>query len=241
MEADASGSSSPISRTSKVDIVQRSKLWARATVTPEGRTKKDCGRTGKLSEVARDLYAANVVANDGTTITIVLKMNSKTQHTVSWDQAILLPPEHPNKESESLDPGVCNLYQYPKIQFLRRGEKEHPGSKSLEPPRFLAGALLMTLKKALLSLFLDSSNSATECVDSAGAKPIHALLLANTLPAVELATELLTSRPRLMLQAHVGQPFEGENVLHILIVNRQEHLVCEVRALLCLYASAGVS
>lgn len=63
--------------------------------------------------------------------------------------------------------------------------------------------------------------------DPVGAFLIHALLVCNTDPALELAFKLLSVMPKLMLQVHTGQPFQDETALHVLSVNRREHLAIE--------------
>mmetsp|Transcript_15896 Transcript_15896/g.36188 ORF Transcript_15896/g.36188 Transcript_15896/m.36188 type:complete len:906 (-) Transcript_15896:167-2884(-) len=199
---------------------------SRASIFPEsmGVRKEGSSKVSRTAEKMFDSFKTTIVDSEGEQLTLTMRISSKTQHTVSWDEPIKLP----GGSTETLDPGVCNLYQYPKVQFIRRGQSGIPGLPALEPPRVLAGPLLETLHRALTSMFLDGRHDCMERVDGAGARPIHAILLANTAAAVELATALLSARPRLMLQSHVGQPFEGENVLHVLIVNRQEEIVCQM-------------
>ena len=89
--------------------------------------------------------------------------------------------------------------------------------------------------------------------DPVGAFLIHALLVCNTDPALELAFKLLSVMPKLMLQVHTGQPFQDETALHVLSVNRREHLAIEyvdmvvahfapeqVRAHTCCYQSMSL-
>ena len=56
-----------------------------------------------------------------------------------------------------------------------------------------------------------------------GAPPFMALLVANTDAAVGACLQIWEARPELLPRAHVpGSPFEGENGLHVLAVNRRE-------------------
>ena len=152
--------------------------------------------------------------------TIRFKLEFSGQHTLSWDTAITMPPIE-GGETEVIEPGACNLYTYPKVQFHRLWATNGGRGDTAEPPRLLAGPLISCFSRAVQAVMLDD-NDLLEKTDAAGAHPIHALLLANSPPAMQLAMSILQARPRVMLQAHEGEPFEGENTLHVMIVNRRE-------------------
>ena len=64
--------------------------------------------------------------------------------------------------------------------------------------------------------------------DMVAALPIHSLALANNQASLDLLVRLVEERPELLPEAHGEPVFSGENVLHVLIVNRREDLVCEL-------------
>ena len=168
-------------------------------------------------------------------VSVTVSLNTQRQHILSWSFPISLPSEGPNDPpAEMLDVGFCNLYTFPKVQFTAKPSTPKNGGgrdgnvRTADPTRTLGGGLLRTLTRVILGLAMDRTKSFLEQSDGSGACPIHALLLANTEPALEIAMALLEKRPKLLLQAHRGQPFEGENTLHVLIVNRREAAVVKM-------------
>lgn len=164
------------------------------------------------------IYTATFGRGESKT-TLLLRLDSKAQHVLSWHQAIELPQIEGELPTERLEPGSCNLYQLPRVQF----ESQREGKSVI-----LKGPWLRTLTLAFLSVALAEDSALLEHTDSVGAAPIHALLMANTEPAIEMVLQIMHLRPRVMLQAHFGQPFKGENALHILTVNKRQRAVCEV-------------
>ena len=114
---------------------------------------------------------------------------------------------------------TTNLYLYPKVTV--EGEAS---MRSLTPPEQEGFAQLL-----LLLLLGDGEACALfQRCDAVGAAPLHALLVANTPPALELAMRLIWAQPTLLLQVHAAWgPFDGESVLHVLAANRQEGLLVD--------------
>ncbi len=145
------------------------------------------------------------------------------QHTVTWAERIELPLRIDGKPA-MLEPGHCNVYRYPRVFFdhLRK-------DKAVVP----SGSSLFVLEKLLLALLLDESECPdgrcfSQRIDGAGARPQHGLLVSNTPASLALVLDAFRARPQLIPLRHVGQPFEGENALHILAVNKKEEELCEV-------------
>lgn len=156
-------------------------------------------------------------------VSVTVSGRKDAQHTVTWRQRVDMPLQVDGKPA-GLPPGHVNLYKYPKVYFehLRKGKGVVP-----EP-----GALYV-LEKLLLALLLDTDLcSDGSCfahrLDGSGARPQHGLLVANTPASISLVLDAFHSRPSLIPLRHVGQPFLGENALHVLAVNKREPELCEI-------------
>lgn len=125
--------------------------------------------------------------------------NSAGQHTLEWDLPLCSKGVQVNR-------GALNLYTY-------------PGG--------FAGDQLALLRLILLEI-ASSAPHLFDVPDPVGAFVIHALLVCNSEPSLELAFAILEVRPHLALQLHVGEPFCGESCLHILCVNRREQMACRM-------------
>ena len=152
------------------------------------------------------------------------------QHILSWEHEISLEV---NGEVWTLDPGSCNLYLYPQIVFAPNPTV--PLANHLKKPRrsSQAGSKVHLLKCFNLLLIEALTSEATHqefaLPDATGAFPVLALLVANTPEAVNLARLVYERRPELLLQTHTPLGiFKGENVLHVLCVNLQEMLLCQM-------------
>ena len=155
-------------------------------------------------------------------VQVTVSAKGEGQHTVTWAETITLPYRVDDVPA-LLKPGHCNLYRYPKVYFdhIRKGKSVVPAPEAL-----------LVLEKVLLALLLDTVGNSdgmfSERFDSAGARPQHGLILANTPASLDLLLQAVRKRPQLIALAHVGQPFEGENSLHVLAVNQQQEVLCEV-------------
>lgn len=124
-------------------------------------------------------------------------MDSCGQHTLRWDRAL-------NGQGVSIEPGSLNLYTYPAT---------------------FTGAALDLIRRIVLDLAMHATHL-FEVPDPVGAFVLHALVVCNTKESLKLAMAIFESKPQLLLQTHAGQPFLGENNLHIVCANRQEELAC---------------
>ena len=64
--------------------------------------------------------------------------------------------------------------------------------------------------------------------DHVSAFPIHAITLSDSGEGMQLLRALVAARPELLGQRHEGAIFTGENLLHILIVNGREDVLCDL-------------
>ena len=121
-------------------------------------------------------------------------LNSSGQHTISWDTTL-------RAEGVAVEPASLNLYTYP---------GPYKGAQLA-----LIHSLVLKLAQTSIHLF--------EMPDPVGAYVIHALIVCNTDASLELAFDILErAHPRLLLQTHRGEPFNGEGCLHIVCANRRE-------------------
>ena len=157
-------------------------------------------------------------------VEVTLSGRTDAQHSVTWAKPIRLPFPI-NGKPATLQPGYCNLYRYPRVYFdhLRKDKAVVPSVSSL-----------YVLEKLLLALLLEEDDSMPDrrCfarrLDGAGARPHHGLLVSNVPASLELVLKAFEARPGLIPLRHIGQPFEGENALHILAVNKREDELCRV-------------
>eukprot|EP00966_Prymnesium_polylepis_P333954 7389363-Prymnesium_polylepis.2 len=131
-----------------------------------------------------------------------ININRAGQHTLEWSKPLSAA------DGLLVEPDSLNLYAY--------------------PGRF-SGPALAAIRDVLVTLAGTAAHVFQE-PDSVGAYVLHALLVSNTDASLELALALLEVAPKLLLQTHTGQPFDGEGCLHILCVNRREEMACKVRA-----------
>lgn len=123
----------------------------------------------------------------------VVTLNSIGQHALEWKEPL-------NHNGVTIEPGALNLYTFPggfsgnKLQLIRK--------------------IILELARTHIHLF--------DKPDPVGAFIIHALVVCNTEPSLEISFELLDLAPHLLLQTHAGQPFMDESLLHIVSANRRE-------------------
>ena len=120
------------------------------------------------------------------------------QFVLSWDEPL-------QRSGVTVAPGQLNLYSYP----------GHPWS-----------SLQLALLRDVMICLASKAPEFFEATDPVGAAALHALLVCNTDESLALAFSILDVQPRLLLQTHVGEPFNGETCLHILSANRREYYAC---------------
>ena len=147
------------------------------------------------------------------------------------------------EEASLLSPGGCYLDQFPLVETY----EPHGQPDAVQ----LTGKRLEALRRLILSVCARvakenaggapasctdepkdaSSSRATEritdvgadAVDRFGHHVVHALVLANTNDAVDVALEVLRRRPELLTQACAPGYYHGQNVLHLFaVLHRQE-------------------
>jgi hypothetical protein len=117
----------------------------------------------------------------------------------------------------SLPAGRCNLYQFPRVSFA---------DEPLQDTRQPTPSELRVLCALMAALLTDQAGRYHEHEDVTAAKPIHALLIANTPSAIALSSHVIRQVPRHMLDAHGDGMFYGENCLHVLCANGREAEAC---------------
>lgn len=152
-----------------------------------------------------------------TPISVTVRLGYGGQHTLRWDSAV-----------ERLPPGTCNLYAFPSYTPAASSDPVVASGSELATLRSLVRGLATA--KAVEARAGDPSD-AMKVADSSGARLVHGLLIANNADAVTLAVEMLELRPALLPIAHVEGPFEGENCLHVLAVNRRQGEMLRLLAL----------
>ena len=145
-------------------------------------------------------------------------LDTTAQHTLSWKSSITF-------DGATLPTASCNLYTFPLCCALggsNDGIKFTP-----------TGGQLKVLKQLLVALAIDEACPFFFQQDEVGAFVMHAIVVCNTEPALELSAEIYRRVPKLLTQTHVlhraGFPlFTGESSFHICCVNRREDLLCEL-------------
>ena len=137
-----------------------------------------------------------------------IELDTTFQHTLVWES-----------EMRGVPAGKCNLYTFPKCSTLED-----------EPLVEVDTDLILAMLKDLILAMVNAEGSEfwTE-VDLVGAHAVHALLVANNDPVLELCLEIFRQQPKLILQVHSPKRlglFVGENVLHIMIANSREEQLC---------------
>ena len=158
------------------------------------------------------------VALIGNTIPVEATLDTTAQHTLSWKSSITF-------DGATLPKASCNLYTFPLCCALggtNDGIKFTP-----------TGGQLKVLKQLLIALAIDEACPFFFQQDEVGAFVMHAIVVCNTEPALELSAEIYRRVPKLLTQTHVlhraGFPlFTGESSFHICCVNRREDLLCEL-------------
>ena len=153
----------------------------------------------KLGAADEPSLAAVIKFTDPPAMATLGSTNSAGQHTLEWAVPLC-------SNGVCVEAGALNLYTY-------------PGG--------FAGSKLALLRSVMLEI-ATSAPHLFDVPDPVGAFVIHALLVCNSEPSLELAFSILELQPRLALQLHVGEPFCGECCLHILCVNRQEKMACRM-------------
>ena len=108
--------------------------------------------------------ATHIVAAQGVLLepcTVV--HDTSGQHTITWKDTIRCAL--PGQITCSLEPGDCNLYQYPLCHTL--------SMKAGRPPRSLVGVELEALSQLLLALAAQRGCRFIYTVDFFGAYPLH--------------------------------------------------------------------
>ena len=180
--------------------------------------------------VEEHIFHCNIPLASGSG-TVDVQLHSAGQHNIVLGAALPLKEVLPASavdtiaanhgkgvgEATALPAMTANLYLYPKVTV------DGGSTRSLTPPEqdgFLQLLLLLLADGEATALF--------QRCDAVGAAPLHALLVANTPQALELAMCLLWAQPTLLLQVHAAWgPFDGESVLHVLAANRQEGLLVD--------------
>lgn len=143
----------------------------------------------------------------GESVEVIIHHDSVGQHTLIFPSAV-------RARGLELVPGSCNLYTYPK--YLPHGLHPELDAVALE------GGLLQLLGDLIIGLS-SAHDRFMDTADASGALPFLALLVANTDAVLELSMRIFEERPELLPRPHIrGSPFEGEQSLHILAVNRRE-------------------
>jgi hypothetical protein len=158
------------------------------------------------------------VALIGNICPVEATLDTTAQHTLSWKSSITF-------DGATLPTASCNLYTFPLCCALggsNDGIKFTP-----------TGGQLKVLKQLLVALAIDEACPFFFQQDEVGAFVMHAIVVCNTEPALELSAEIYRRVPKLLTQTHVlhraGFPlFTGESSFHICCVNRREDLLCEL-------------
>ena len=170
-----------------------------------------------LSSAADDHVPFSVII-EGQRIRVLLHYSG--QHIIEWLDSLPLPAPY---AGEALPPGHCNLYQYP-ISMLAGSGREAE----------LEGERLFALDRLLQALASDQTSPLHSRTDNAGAYPLHGLLVGNRQASLTISLQLIRARPQMLLAAHEAPgPFQGENSLHIVIVNGHEALLIELMRIAC--------
>jgi len=137
------------------------------------------------------------------------------QHELRWDKEITTSVDGRVME---LQPGTANLQRFPEVKFKSGGD----------PVRLEGGELEILMRLLVCSLDNAIRYDLWARFDMLAALPIHSLALSNTQASLDLLVRLVEERPELLPEAHGDPVFSGENVLHVLIVNRREDCVCRL-------------
>ena len=158
------------------------------------------------------------VALIGNICPVEATLDTTAQHTLSWKSSITF-------DGATLPTASCNLYTFPLCCA--------PGGSNDGIKFTPTGGQLKVLKQLLVALAIDEACPFFFQQDEVGAFVMHAIVVCNTEPALELSAEIYRRVPKLLTQTHVlhraGFPlFTGESSFHICCVNRREDLLCEL-------------
>mmetsp|Transcript_28110 Transcript_28110/g.68195 ORF Transcript_28110/g.68195 Transcript_28110/m.68195 type:complete len:932 (+) Transcript_28110:113-2908(+) len=144
------------------------------------------------------------------------------QHEIRWKSTISMQI---NGEAVELEPARANVQEFPSVRFANVAstiEDDYGDAVNL------VGLQLEVFERLLLATLDETKDGFWSKHDGVMCKPIHALALSNTEEAISLLVHLVTGRPELLLDVHGEGFFTGENLLHVLIVNRREEYVCQL-------------
>ena len=200
----------------------------------------------RATRVAYRLLFAN-------TATVTVVCDTSTQTSISWSRQLVLPGS-----AAALNPGSCNLYFYPQVQFDSLSRPSTLGAEQVDILHALILALALdegsvvelspaddpsispaaapltpaaTTPSPRKSVGIDTELSDAPFLtlrDASGANATLGLLVANTPAAVALFVAICKRRPKTLTTAHSPGPFFGENAMHVLVANRREEAVLEL-------------
>lgn len=207
--------------------------------------------SGKMREDVQKVYTFDCDV-EGSTMRVVVTLSSKDSHTIQWKEDFRTTlhqidfdqrskddgrPACDPTERETLPAGSCNLYRYPNITFDNpeaSSKKQKAGGRSAEQLLEVQRALL-----AKLVLVLFKQAGFADKTDATGATPLLALQVGNQPAAVSLCRSIFRQDPETILAKHSDGPFQGENAMHVFIVNEHEEAVLEMIQLVCRAFHAG--
>lgn len=137
-------------------------------------------------------------------------VDSTNGHVLSWNDTLT------TQGGQHLDPGSCSLYNFPAVKF-------HDQHYEDEVQRGEGLVVLEQLVKQLCK-----QTDFFERRDKPGALPIHAIISANNAVALDVAIHLIEQQPELLTHRHTEGRFQGEGVLHYLIVNNQRDMAARL-------------
>lgn len=181
-----------------------------AGMVDERRSKPSVQIYSPRSRPTEFRYAVSIRGH-GKSVTVTHQCSG--QHTLSWPAVAC--------GATALRAGSTCLYTYPAI-----ARDDGDDADATEAELGLVDQLIMHL--ATEAGYAKAVDSFMSAADGAGANPLHALLVSNQERSLNLVLSVFGARPDLLPLAHVGQPFAGENALHVLAVNRREHELCHL-------------
>jgi hypothetical protein len=183
LQPDMSVSTSTKTHAAPGGLSSRFSSMRRSTRIGVAKIRKD--RSKKGAPAAGAVLTAVIEMNGGK---LTLDCDTLVQHTVVWSEPI--PFDEPiNEDSVLLRAGSINLYKFPLVT-------PHTEAGLLPLPDVMPNAAeIRHLEQLVTALMNDEESRFSMAADVSGAKPIHALLIANTEPAVGLCLELIKHRP----------------------------------------------